>query len=171
MPILRKLACLAGTLILAAALHAQAADARIAAIVAALRDQQFDKALHLLDAALKESPGNAQLWTMQGVAREGLGKNKEALASFRHALKLSPDYIPALEKSAQIAFDAGDPAGIPVLEHLLRLRPDDLTSHAMLAVLEYQKGDCAAASAPLSKRPHPFSNPDCRPCMLTERAS
>jgi tetratricopeptide (TPR) repeat protein len=151
MPMLRKLACLAGTLILAAALHAQAADARTAAIVTALREQQFDTALHLLDAALKESPRNAQLWTMQGVAREGQGNKKEALASFRHAIKLSPDYIPALEKVAQIAFNAGDPAGIPVLEHLLRLRPDDLTSHAMLAVLEYQKGDCAAAAPHFEK--------------------
>jgi tetratricopeptide (TPR) repeat protein len=114
-------------------------------IVTALRDQKYEEALHLLDAALKKFPLNAQLWTMQGVAYEGQGRKKEALASFRHAMKASPDAVPALEKAAQIEYDAGNPEGIPLLEHLLRLRPDDRTSHGMLAVLEYQQGNCAAA--------------------------
>jgi len=114
-------------------------------IVAALRDQQYDQALHLLDAALKEFPLNAQLWTMQGVAYEGQGRKKEALASFRHALKLAPDNIPALEKAAQIEYDAGNPDGIPLIEKLLQLRPNDRTSHGMLAVLQYQQGNCAQA--------------------------
>ena len=114
-------------------------------IAAALRDQQFATALSLLRDALKEAPANAQLWTMQGVAYEGQGNAGEALSSFRHALKLAPDNVPALEKAAQLEYDAGSPEGIPLLERLLRLRPNDLTTHGMLAVLEYQKGECAAA--------------------------
>ena len=114
-------------------------------IASALREQRFDTALGMLREALKESPGSAQLWTMQGVAYQGQGKTSEALSSFRHALKISPDYIPALENTAQLEFDAGSPDGIPTIERLLRLRPNDVTSHGMLAVLDYQKGDCAAA--------------------------
>jgi len=114
-------------------------------IVSALREQKYDAALSLLREALKGFPANAQLWTMQGVAYQGEGRNGEALSSFRRALKLSPDYIPALEKAAQLEYDGSNPDGIPLLQHLLRLRPDDLTSHGMLAVLDYQKGDCAAA--------------------------
>lgn len=114
-------------------------------IVSALRDQQFDKALALLHPALQESPRDARLWTMQGVAYQGEGDKKQALDSFRHALALSPNDIPALENAAQIDYDNADPAAIPLIEHLLRLRPDDLTSHGMLAVLEYQQGNCAAA--------------------------
>ena len=120
-------------------------------IAAALRDQQFGTALNLLGEALKEAPANAQLWIMQGVAYEGKGDAGEALSSFRHALKLSPDNVPALEKAAQLEYDAGSPEGIPLLEHLLRLRPNDLTTHGMLAVLEYQKGDCAAATVHFEK--------------------
>ena len=112
MRINRKLVWLAAPLLLTAALHAQAADERTAAIISALRDQQFDQAVHLLEPALKAYPNNPQLWTMQGVARQGQGDPKEALASFRHALKLSPDYMPALEKAAQMEYDAGDPGGI-----------------------------------------------------------
>ena len=141
-----KLVAIAAPLLLFSTLLAQPDPERIAPIASALRDQQFDRALGLLGPALRQSPGDAQLWTMQGVAYQGKGEAKQALASFRQALKRSPDYIPALEKAAQIAYDAENPEGIPFLERLLRLRPNDVTSHGMLAVLEYQKGDCAAAA-------------------------
>lgn len=143
-----KLMRLVVPLVLVAGALAQTSEDRIAA---ALREQEFDSALVLVREALKESPANAQLWTMQGVAYQGKGKDREALSSFRQALKLSPDYIPALEKAAQLEFDAGNPDGIPLLERLLRLRPGDLTSHGMLAVLEYQKGDCASATVHFEK--------------------
>jgi tetratricopeptide (TPR) repeat protein len=143
-----KLMRFAVPLVLLAGALAQTREERIAA---ALREQQFDSALGLVGEAIKQSPANAQLWTMQGVAYQGEGKNSQALSSFRHALKLSPDYIPALEKAAQLEFDAGDSDGIPLLERLLRLRPNDQTSYGMLAVLEYQKGDCAAATVHFEK--------------------
>ena len=120
-------------------------------IAAALRGEQYDKALELLSAALKESPGNAELLTMQGVAYTGRGQKKQALTSFRQALKASPNDIPALQGAAQIEYDAGSAAGIPLLEHLLQLQPNDLTSHGMLAVLEYQQGNCARAAVHFEK--------------------
>ncbi len=131
-------------LILSCAL-AQTAGDRISLIVTALREQEFARALELLRPALQESPENAQLWTMQGFASAGQGQKKEALASYRHALKISPDYIPALQGAAQIEYDAGSAAGVPLLQHLVRLRPGDVTSHGMLAVLEYQQGNCVDA--------------------------
>ncbi len=124
---------------------AQSAQDRIASIADALRSQQFDQALELLQPALKQFPGNVELWTMQGVAYAGRGQKKEALSSFRNALKISPDIIPALQGAAQIEYEAGSAAGIPLLQHLLRLRPRDATTNAMLAVLEYQGGNCKAA--------------------------
>ena len=142
---LRRVAYITALIVLASNLQAQTSEERFTPIVAALREEQFDRALNLLDPALMKFPGNAELWTMQGVAYMGVSRNKEALGSFRRALKLAPDNVPALEKAAQIEYDDADPAGIPLLEHLIRLRPNDVTSHGMLAVLEYQKGDCAAA--------------------------
>ena len=135
---------LAPILILSIAL-AQSAQDRITPIAAALRNQQFDQALDLLHTALQQSPGNSELWTMQGVAYAGRGQKKEALSSFRSALKISPDNIPALQGAAQIEYEAGNAAGVPLLQHLLRLRPKDATTNAMLAVLEYQEGNCKAA--------------------------
>ena len=144
-PRLRALTCISVLLLTLPLLRAQSDRERNGAIVSALREHQYQEALRLIQTALSASPGDAQLWTMQGVAYDGEGDKKEALNSFRHALKIAPDNIPALQGAAQIEYDAGNAAGIPLLDHLLRLRPDDLTSHGMLAVLEYQQGDCSAA--------------------------
>lgn len=88
---------------------------------------------------------------MQGAAYAGLAREKEALASYRTALKFSADYLPALEGAAQIEFERASPAAIPLVEHILRLRPADQTSHGMLAVLEYQQGNWAAAAQNFAK--------------------
>lgn len=141
----RTLAGIAATLLLFSSLTAQVRDDRVAQIVAALRNQQYAQALALLRPAIEQSPRDHRLRTMQGVAFVGQGNTKEALAAFRQALALAPDDALALQNAAQIEYDRSSPAGIPLLEHLLRLRPDDLTSHGMLAVLEYQQGNCAAA--------------------------
>jgi tetratricopeptide (TPR) repeat protein len=114
-------------------------------ISAALRARDFDNAVELSKSALKTSPQNAQLWTLQGIAYVNKGDEKGALASFRQALKISPNDIPALEGAAQIEYQTGNDAALPLLNHLLQLRPDNPTGHAMLAVLEYRKGDCRAA--------------------------
>lgn len=120
-------------------------------IASALQNREFQKALELLRPALQAAPGNAQLWAMQGAAHGGDGHTKEALASFRSALKISPDYLPALEGAIQIEYEAGDPAAIPLLQRMLRSRPTDATSHGMLAVLEYQQGNCVAAVSHFEK--------------------
>lgn len=122
-----------------------AQDSQIQAISSALQAHEFVRAEDLARDALKQFPDNAQLWAMQGVAYSGLNETKQALDSFRAALKISPGYIPALQGAIQIEFNDGSSAGIPHLKRLLKLRPTDQTSHAMLAVLEYQQGDCADA--------------------------
>jgi tetratricopeptide (TPR) repeat protein len=129
---------------------AQTAGDRFDPIASALRNKEFAKALELVQPALRASP-EPQLWAMQGAAYAGEGHTKEALASFYNALKISPDYLPALEGAGQIEYENGSPSAIPLIEHVLRLRPADATSHAMLAVLEYQRGNWAAAVAHFEK--------------------
>ena len=120
-------------------------------IIAALQGRKYEKALELIGTAVKASPESEQLWTMRGTAYTGEGNNKDALASFHRALNISPNYVPALQGVAQIQFDAGSAEAIPVLRQLVRLRHDDQTSHAMLAVLEYRQGNCASAVAHFEK--------------------
>lgn len=118
---------------------------QIDAISSALHEKDFWRAQQLLQPVLRASPGDARLWAMQGTALAGSGNNEEALTSFGTALKLAPDYVPALEGAAQIEFESANPAAIPLLRRLLRLHPSDPIAHGMLAVLEYQQGNCPAA--------------------------
>jgi tetratricopeptide (TPR) repeat protein len=115
------------------------------AIAQALQSRDFAQALALLQPALRRFPANAELWAMQGTAYAGQGHKQDALKSFQTALKVSPDYVVALRGAAQIQFDAADPGAIPLLKHLLRLHPADQTGHGMLAILEYQQGNCQKA--------------------------
>jgi len=114
-------------------------------ITFALRAGQFDEALELLQPELEKNPKSAQLWTLRGIALSGKGMKKDAAVAFHHSLQISPDYLPALEGAAQIAYESGDKEAIPLLEHVVQLRPDEPTSHAMLGVLLFKRGDCAAA--------------------------
>jgi tetratricopeptide (TPR) repeat protein len=126
-------------------------DAHFDSIYSALQGGNFKEALNLIRPALAQFPNEAQLWAMQGVAYAGEKNQSAALASFRHAIKLSPDYVPALQGAAQIEYDAGKPDAIPLIKHILRLRPGDPTSYGMLALLEYQQKDCKAAVADFEK--------------------
>lgn len=130
---------------LAAAAFAQAGSPDVSAVVSALRARQFDAALQLLGPSLQRDPNNPQLRSLQGIAYTGQGRKPQALAAFHRALTASPDYLPALEGAAQIEYEGGSARAVPLLNHILRLRPGDPTSHAMLAALAYKGGDCAAA--------------------------
>jgi tetratricopeptide (TPR) repeat protein len=136
-------------------LSGQVNSEHLQSITSAIRDHEFAKALQLLETAIQSSPNNPQLWMFEGLAHAGEGDSKAALDSYRHALKLSPDYLPALEGAAQIEYESSSAEAIPLLQHILRLRPDEATSHAMLAVMAEKNGDCMmatenfAASGPL----------------------
>lgn len=153
MHLLRKICIITAPLLLLllCSTLAQNAEDRIGPIASALQNKEFEKALELLHPALQASPQNAQLLAMQGTAYSGEGHKKEALDSFHGALKISPDYLPALEGVIQIEYEAGSAAAIPLLQHVLRLRPGDQTSHGMLAVLEYRQGNCQAAAEHFEK--------------------
>jgi tetratricopeptide (TPR) repeat protein len=143
---IRQPFCLAGILLaLPALLFAQTDRDLTAGVASALSAKDFDKALVLLQPALKQRPQNAKLWTLQALALSGKGNTKEALIAYQTALKISPDYLPALEGAAQSEYNAGSQNAVPLLNHLLKLRPDDPTTHAMLAVLAARNGDCHQA--------------------------
>jgi tetratricopeptide (TPR) repeat protein len=141
----------------------QAADQQLALVYSALQNHDFTQALELLQPLLQQSPGNAQLWAMQGTAYAGEDRKKEALASWEQALKISPDYLPALQGAAQIEYDNASPIAMPLIQRILKLRPGDATSQGMLAVLEYQRGNCADAVRHFEKSGSLF---DSRPAGL-----
>jgi tetratricopeptide (TPR) repeat protein len=125
--------------------QAQTAGSRSAPITAALHAGDFAGAVQLAREALEKFPQDAQLWTLEGIGLSAQKYNKEALGAFRHALRISPDYLPALEGAAQIEYEAGSEDAVPLLRRILRSLPADPTSHAMLAAFAYKHGDCEQA--------------------------
>jgi tetratricopeptide (TPR) repeat protein len=144
-----------GLVIILVACHSlafsQASENPIVPITAAISAREYDKAVELSRAALQESPNNPQLWTLQGIALVSKGDNKAALTSFERALKINPNNIAALAGAGQIEYQAGSQSAVPLLSHLLELRPEDPTANTMLAVLEYRKGNCAEAAPHFEK--------------------
>jgi tetratricopeptide (TPR) repeat protein len=123
----------------------QAPKDQIEPITSALRAKDFETAQRLSQSALQQFPNDAQLWTFQGIALASQGESKKALAAFQQSLKIAPNYVAAIEGAAQIEYQASSLEAVPLLNRLLQLRPGDPTGHAMLAVLEYQHGNCQAA--------------------------
>ena len=120
-------------------------SAPTAPIESALREHDYQHALQLSQSAVQQSPKNPKLWALQGIALSGLGRSPEALAAYNRALAFAPDYLPALEGAAELEYQAESKRALPLLERVVKLRPDDPTANAMLGVVKYKQHDCASA--------------------------
>lgn len=107
---------------------------------------KYTEARELLDTALKKSPRDARLWTLNGLALVRLGNQRAALVSYKTALQISPDYLPALESAAEIEYETADAGAAELLRRILRVRPADKTSHGMLAAIAFKQGKCETAA-------------------------
>lgn len=109
-----------------------------------LRRGDFVAAVQACETGLKKHPRDFQLWTLKGIALQGVGQNKESLIAFRRALALNPRFLPALQGAAQLEYQLHDPNCRRTLEALLQLRVEP-TAHAMLGVLAFESKDCTTA--------------------------
>jgi tetratricopeptide (TPR) repeat protein len=121
------------------------AQSSIDSIQALIRAHDYDHALALTKDALRTSPRDFRLWTLQGIALSLSGRPADASKSFQTALSYSPNYPPALRGEVQILYAAGDKQAIPLLERILKIDASDQTAHEMLANLEQRQGNCQAA--------------------------
>ena len=146
-----KLAATSAFLWCCAFSYAQTTPTRAAQITIALREGKLDQAVQLAEEGLAASPNDPQLWALKGIGLSGQKRTKEALSAYHHALKIAPNYLPALEGAAQIQYEAGDREAVTLLRRIAELRPSDQTSHAMLGALAYQQGNCTETVAEFEK--------------------
>ena len=137
-------ACLA--ILLSSFVFGQAAPVSTAAVVDALRRGQNTDALRISGELVRTDPQSSKAWTLRAVALEQSDQPKEALAAYQRAIKLAPDYLPALEGAAQLGYKAQSAQAVPLLHHIISLQPENATAHAMLGVLEYRKEDYGSAA-------------------------
>jgi tetratricopeptide (TPR) repeat protein len=134
-----------GVLFLGGALLASQPDATVSSTVQALRTRDYQLALKLALELTQSQPSNPQSWALQGIALSHLGEKDGAMIAFRHALRLQPNCLAALEGAGQLAFQSGDRSAKEFLERVVALRPNDQTAHAMLGVIEYTNENCHSA--------------------------
>jgi tetratricopeptide (TPR) repeat protein len=114
-------------------------------VAAEVQHGDFGTALASSGVALRTAPEDYRLWTLRGMAYSGLKNQASSLIAFQHALKIAPYYLPALEGAAQLKYQQGDQSARPLLLRILSLRPNDPTTHGMIAILDYKKNDCSSA--------------------------
>ena len=117
----------------------------VTAIESLIRSRQYDQALSMTRSALEQRPTDFRLWTLEGIIFSMQDKAQSAQSAFEKALRISPQYAPALKGEVQILYDQGDNRAIPLLERILRGDPKDQTAHQMLALLERKKDRCEPA--------------------------
>ncbi len=131
--------------IVTSAIHSQDAKTPISSIEAMIRAQQYDRALSAAKLALRKDPANYKLWTLEGVCLGLQGKDDQALVAFEHAVRISPNYTPALQGEIQILYKTEDKRAIPLLQRVLKSNSSDATAHEMLGVLDRKMENCSAA--------------------------
>jgi tetratricopeptide (TPR) repeat protein len=128
-------------------LPAQSRPAGKAEVIVELQQGHNSAALTLVQQALKASPRDCSLLSLEGIARTGLQQTEPALRAFRRAIGYCPDYLPALEGAAQIEYAQNDDDIIPLLKRILAVKPENPTANAMFATILRQKGKCQDALA------------------------
>lgn len=141
---------LSGIVLLAvsSALLAEAQQAKVASAVENLiRAKDYAGAAAAARKALQQSPKDVQLWTLDGIALSLKGDAQEAITAFEGALRLSPNFSPALKGEVQLLYPKGDKRAVPLLERILKLNADDAIAHEMLGNLYATNGNCEGAIA------------------------
>ncbi len=136
----------AATLLLAPDAHPQENNGGLSAVIESLKAGSYSEALDLCGKLLASRPNDPRLWTLRAVALQHTNSGDAALDSYRHALKISPDYLPALEGAAEMEYKRDPQSAIPLLRRVLVLQPQNATAHAMLGVIEYRNrnySECA----------------------------
>lgn len=110
-----------------------------------LRARDFHAALQTIDQMLLSHPRDCRLLSLKGMALHGLVRRDEALKAYLGALRYCPRDLPSLEGAAEIEYSLKSPDALDLLLRVLQLRPDDATTHGMLAVTYRSRGDCGTA--------------------------
>jgi tetratricopeptide (TPR) repeat protein len=154
-----------------ASLFAQNPSSSLSGIEALIRAHDYDQARTEVQKALRGSPRNPHLWTLQGIIDSVTGKTADASKDFETALKIAPDDPAALRGEVAILYKSQDKRAIPLLERILAQDANDNTAHEMLATLKEKQGNCKDAVeqfalAGAATASHPLSLESYGKCLM-----
>jgi tetratricopeptide (TPR) repeat protein len=108
----------------------------------AISSHRYSEALTIINPLLKSHPQDPSLWTLRGLALDGMGRLKESLGSFDQALSIDKTFAPALEGASQTAYLHADPKASQYVQRLLAIAPGNEVANAMAGALAYLSHDC-----------------------------
>lgn len=103
----------------------------------------------------KETPDKAQVHYLLGYLRNAQGRDKEALANFKEAVRLDKDYLNAWERISSIAKDTDRPLADEAVFNLIRLDPLGRHTYPAMESVKDLKGLWRALSAAPKKPADP----------------
>jgi lipoprotein NlpI len=96
----------------------------------ALNANQPEKALPLLDRALKAAPKSTRTWFLRAAAHDMLGEPRKALDDLNELLRLDPNAARAINERGGIHFKLGNlKESVADFDHYLKMRPDGFNEH------------------------------------------
>lgn len=99
-----------------------------------LRAGSAKQALLTLKSGLKLHPASCPLLSLEALAYVSADNKVLAAKAYAAALRMCPDYLPALEGDAQLQFAERQPEAVPLLQRVLALQPANTAAHSMLAM-------------------------------------
>ena len=106
---------------------------------------RYTDALNTLNGLLKVHRLDPSLWTLRGIALNGLGQTIRSLASFDRALFINSGFVPALEGALQTSYLRNDMSARHYARKLLAIEPENEVANAMAGALSYQDHDCISS--------------------------
>jgi len=130
----------------------QSVEAHVAAGQYYLSVRNFERARELADAVGKTAPPNAAVFNLRGLALMGSGDNGAAVASFKQAINLSPEYPGLATNLARAQAASGDAAAAQqTLDGVIKSNPTNRAALSMAASNSLQTGRLEAASGYIGK--------------------
>jgi tetratricopeptide (TPR) repeat protein len=117
-----------------------------------IRSGRWDDGIAILVPLVRSSPSNLKALNLLGLAFTGEGQLKYADARFEQALRLDPQFLPALKNLAINEYGLKETSAAK--QHLLRackLAPDDPVVHAYLGEIAYEQRDYHNAANHLAR--------------------
>jgi uncharacterized protein (TIGR02996 family) len=127
---------------------APTSSAKVQAGVDAIQSGRFDAAKDSLEAAVSESPNDAQAHFYLGVALQALGEATEAIGHYERALELEPGLGEARVNLTAALLDAGEAdRALTVLDDALAADPKNGALLLNRGLALSQKGDATGAAS------------------------
>ncbi len=127
------------------------ASAQLAYSQALLQKGDTARSTTVLDSALKQNPGSANLWLLSGVAARMAGDDAKAEQQFMRAISLSPASVATYDQLAMTLIDSKDEEdkrrALGFAATAQKISPEDANANIVLAWTLFQNGNARQATS------------------------